>query len=357
MAAYDRGKGSAVEDQLFDQAFKFDFYQAVKIIEILYPEKTPVGEGFDPGAEPARFRSNVTHSFPASAVFSAEHSNTVDDQVDLTVNFMGLAGANSPLPATYTDLIHQRAAKKDTAFKSFLDLFNHRLISLMYRVRKTYRIGFPHLHPDETHFARYFFSLMGLGAPWLENRMSFKDRALLEYTGLMARQPRSMCGLELLLSGYFETQTRGRQFVGGWLRLDDNQVTRIGRAGQNQVLGRDAVLGDKVWDMQSTFSMRLGPMSYEKFLEFLPIGSAYGKLCEMTRFYSGDQYDFSFELLLEHRHVPAARLGTEDGARLGWNSWLGRPPKGRQPGLVKIDPQLLDKLKMNYGIEYGDGSS
>ena len=43
------------------------------------------------------------------------------------------------LPYCYTELILERLREKDTSFASFLDIFNHRMISLFYRAWEKYR--------------------------------------------------------------------------------------------------------------------------------------------------------------------------------------------------------------------------
>ena len=47
MATYGWGTQHAVADWLFAEAYRFDFYQAVALLERLYPERVPVGEGED----------------------------------------------------------------------------------------------------------------------------------------------------------------------------------------------------------------------------------------------------------------------------------------------------------------------
>src|SRR5947199_9804372 len=57
----------------------------------------------------------------------------------MKVNFMGLSSPTGVLPTPYTELIIERAQKKDNGFRDFLDIFNHRLISLFYRAWEKYR--------------------------------------------------------------------------------------------------------------------------------------------------------------------------------------------------------------------------
>jgi type VI secretion system ImpH/TssG family protein len=235
-------------------------------------------------------------------------------------------------------LIIERAAKKDSALKDFLDIFNHRLISLLYRIRKMHRIGLEDEPPGQDKISKYLFSLIGLGTDGMKGRMQIRDRSLLHYAGLFSQQPRSIVGLELILSDYFQIKVKGHQFVGQWCELDEAQWTRIGEvSGQNHVLGQGAVVvGTRVWDQQSKIELRLGPLSFPQFLNLIPTGWGYRALCDLTRFYLGDTIDVSFRLVLKGEEVPLPMLGMIDEPLLGWTSWLTvhHPPSdaARPPG-------------------------
>lgn len=241
---------------------------------------------------------------------------------DVAVNFLGLAGGFGPMPIPYTERVLERLWKQDGGLRDFLDIFNHRLISLMYQVRKRHRVGIDFTSPPHTPVARYLFALIGLGTPGLQERLQAPDRTWLSYAGLVAQKPRTMTGLEQLLTDYFRIPVQGRPFCGQWYPLAADQLTLIGKSGQNQRLGQDVVLGRRVWDQQGSFQLHVGPLTWADFQDFLPIGGAYRALCELTRFYVGPEFGFDIRLTLQAAEVPAARLGTSSGPRLGWTSWL-----------------------------------
>jgi type VI secretion system protein ImpH len=132
----------SLRDQLYLSGHRFGFYQAVRLIESDVPEKTPMAEGSVSENEPVRFTAAVSQDFPASEIWDIVPGDTAGASDEMTVNFMGLAGCLGPLPAPYTELILERLRRKDKALKDFLDIFNHRLISLLYRVRKNPPAGF-----------------------------------------------------------------------------------------------------------------------------------------------------------------------------------------------------------------------
>jgi type VI secretion system protein ImpH len=281
-----------------------------------------VGEGSEPGKEAVEFRSRVGIGFPASDIQEVSRAEKKGRAPAMNVNFMGLAGLLGPMPHAITELVLQREWYSDFAFADFLNIFNHRLISLFYRVRRMCRPGFDLKSPESTHFASYLFSLIGLGTIGTRNRMEVNDRALLLYTGILAQKPRSMMGLEAVLSDYFHVKVKGRALVGRWYNLEEDQITAIGITGRNQRLGQTAVAGSRVWNQQGKFGLDIGPLNLEEYMRFLPVGSGYLPLCQLTLFYAGQEFDFDFLLILKAREVPESRLSAKLGPYLGWTSWL-----------------------------------
>jgi type VI secretion system protein ImpH len=331
MAGFGWQREKSVRDWLLAEPYRFDFYQAVRLLEIVAPEAASPGESSEPEKEAVRFLSRVGLDFPASDI--QQIAPTSPPQ--MTVNFLGLAGSQGPLPGPDTERIIERVWHKDLAMRDFLDIFNHRLVSLLYRVRKLHRVGLSARTPNETPIARYLYSAFGLGLSPLRNRLPTCDPALLHFSGILAQQPRSSVGLERLLTDQFQVRMIVKQFVGVWRTLEPDQWTKIGRAGRNQVLGQTAVAGTRVWDQQGRFEVQLGPMKFARFLDFLPLRRGWAPLCALTRFYAGQQFDFSFRLVLKREDVPQTHLGK---SRLGWTSWLKTAPFTADDSQVRLYP-------------------
>jgi type VI secretion system protein ImpH len=139
--------------------------------------------------------------------------------------------------------------------------------------------------------------------------------------------------LKQLLSDYFEVDVRIDEFAGSWQRLDPELQTCIGDAGEDSgKLGFGAVVGDEVWQDESTVRIKLGPLPLDQYLEFLPGGGAFQALRALTRFFSGDELDFEVQLILRRDDVPGCELGAEGVAapRLGWVTWMKTIPFGRE---------------------------
>jgi type VI secretion system protein ImpH len=98
-------------------------------------------------------------------------------------------------------------------------------------------------------------------------------------------------------------------------------------------VGLGAVVGDAIWDRQGTVRVRIGPLTLERYNDFLPGGSAHEALRSMTRFFSNDCFDFQVQLVLDRTQVPSIKLDLNDQkpARLGWVSWAKTKPLSHDP--------------------------
>jgi type VI secretion system protein ImpH len=358
-----RGEDAPVASQpqldalLRAEPYRFGFFQAVRILNRLFPDRQPVGGDAPPGDEVVRFHAHLSIDFPPSEIFGLAIS--ADDQrpADMTVAFMGLTGPSGALPRYYTELLMDRVRHKDHTLRAFLDMFNHRLISLFYRAWEKNRFwtGFeraelasreklaadPRQHrsfileqrPRLDLFSQCLLDLAGLGTPALRYRSSAQhelqgrtkicDETLRFYSGLLAQQHRCATALEGLLSDYFGLSVTILQFSGQWLYLEPENQSCLTEEG-NASLGLNVVVGERFWDMQGKFRIRLGPLNYRQFLDFLPVGTAFRPLAHLARLYSGQQFDIDVQVVLLAAEVPWCQLANsvEGGARLGWNTWI-----------------------------------
>lgn len=327
-----RWRSPELEAALEAEPYRFDFFQAVRLLERLSEGSKPVGRFVRPREEAVRFAAHPSLIFPASEIQALERPP--DGPARMVVNFMGLFGPSGVLPQPYTELVINRLRERDSALRDFLDLFNHRAISLFYQAWEKYRFTVAYERGERDRLSGVLLALIGLGTPGLQNRQAIEDQSLLYYAGLLAQQPRSAIALEQVLEDYFEVPAEVQQFVGGWYRLEPPAQTQLVEAGaENEQLAIGAVLGDEVWDPQARLRIRLGPLTLGQYLDFLPTGSAFEPLRALVRFFTGGQFDCEVQLVLKREEVPLCELGaeTKEAPRLGWVSWAKWSPMSRDP--------------------------
>jgi len=358
MAAQSRRTDPALEQILFDEGYRFDFFQAVRILERIYPSQRPIGLDSLPANETVRFRSLVSLTFPPSAIHEIVPSDDGTVPAQMVVAFMGLTGLTGVLPRHYTELLLERVRYKDFALRDFLDIFNHRIISLFYRAWEKYRfpIAYERSRRSGQHdydpFSLALFHVVGMGTNGLRGRLKFGDEALLYYSGLVAQQPRSASALEAIVSDYFSIPVNVKQFFGAWLVLEKANRTRMGRGEANNELGATAMLGSKCWDQQAGYRLVIGPLTFQRFRQFLPCDTGFLPLIELVRYLAGPTLDFDVQLVLKGAEVPACELKKPGptALRLGWSSWL----KTREFSEDAADAVLgrhLTRINANIGNE------
>jgi type VI secretion system protein ImpH len=317
-----------LEQELLERGFRFEFFQSVRLLGRLYADRQPVGAKARPADEIVRFRAHQSLAFPPSSVFGIRAPREAKHPAEMTIAFMGLTGPQGVLPRCYTELILDRLQAKDTTLRDFLDLFNHRMVSLFFRAWEKHQcfVGFEQslLKGREDRFAHCLFALAGLGTQGLREQLTIDDHSVLRYVGLLGQRPRSADALSQCLTDYFQVPVAINQFMGAWLTLDEGDWTRIGASGANNLLGKSALAGRKVWDQQSGFRVKLGPLEFEQFDRLLPSGKAYPTLVQLTKLFAGPELDFDVQLIMKREEVPAARLGETPAysPRLGWTTWL-----------------------------------
>lgn len=326
-----------IERDLIEEPFRYEFFQAVRLFEKVYPERKSVGDTALPDEEILRFRSRIAMDFPSSEIYEVIESTddaTGKQRTEVLVNFMGMVGVSGVLPTHYTELTLDRIRHRDTTLWAFLDIFTHRAVSMFYRAWAKYRFPVGYERGDDA-FTQFLFDFCGLGTRGLRGRMAIEDEALLPYAGLIAQKPHSANALENVISDHFGIRVKVTQFFGQWLPLGPQDVTLVGT--QNFVLGRNAIAGRKVWDQQSKFRVELGPLTFGQYQAFLPNGSAHKVVKSIIKFFAGMEFDYDLRLALLGKQVPGCILTTRAQRKpmLGWTTFL----KTQQ--VQGIDEQLV----------------
>jgi type VI secretion system protein ImpH len=332
MATEGWGNSGPVARELIDRPESFEFFQAVRLARMIWAGRADVGSEADPAEEVVRFRSDVNLCFPRSDLVSFEPPSDTRPMALACVAFMGAATPASfgSLPSRYATEIHDLAREGNDAFRDFLDLFNHRFVSLFYRAWEKYRFAIRFEHDERGLFEDAVFALIGMGTPGLRGRLPIGDHALLYRAGLLALAPVPAVALRSLIESYFGVPARVMQFEARWYPLDPEDQTSLGRI--NASLGQDAVVGSSVRLCQHRFRLALGPLDWDTYERHLPAGNAYPATGELVRFAVSEELEFDVQLVLRKEDVPPATLG-EGGprrVRLGWTTWIGS-------GSAKVD--------------------
>ncbi len=350
MSTKSRPKDSAVITDLIDKPHAYTFVQAIRVIEraAVYKERTSgfsdgttgsfsIGVFSPPLREIVRLKGSQSFDFPESEIRTLQPASEKPKKSrwEMSLNFIGLTGAMGVLPFHYTELILQRNKLKDHSLMDFLDIFNHRIQSLFFRASVKYRLPIQYERnrlsrtpqkPSDRQ-TQMLLSLIGMGTGGLSNRMAVKDESLLYYGGLFSSQVRTASGLKQILEHYFNITVKIQEFIGQWQELIPDIKTRLASRqtpkGQNAILGRTVMLGQKGWFAQGKIRVSLGPLNYEQFCRFAPGTTALKALNDMTRMYLGPDRDYDFTIQVKRKNFPRRMsLNPKQSPVMGWNTWL-----------------------------------
>jgi type VI secretion system protein ImpH len=361
MPTPQRRQPLAVVDRLIADPHRFGFFQAVRLLERWFARQEHLSSA-EVLATRLKFRNSLSLSFPPSEVaeFKAVARDPVDidvalptafgaldaateqthapdeprksssramARIEMTPAFMGLLGMGGALPTFYTDLFYQREIyQRDTAARAFLDIFQHRSVALFYQAWRKHRLAVQFEADRRNHFLPLVLAVAGLGQRALRERLKAReggvsDDTLAYFAGMLQQRPVSAHGIRQVISAYFAAPVEIDQFVGRWFTLPPGNGTSLGQA--NAVLGRSALVGERVWQRDLRMRLTIGPLPRDKFRRFLPGGPAALALRELLTMLTGVSLEYEIRLSLRAQDVQGATLSSAgDGARLGWDSFL-----------------------------------
>jgi len=320
---------------------RFEFVQAVRLLEgaaaraaraegVAAPAH--LGSDTDPRREPLRLRAAPELAFPAAEIAAYDASGS---KPALSVTFLGLTGVSGVLPGYYARLVLEASRNKNTAPRDFADIFNHRALSLFLRAAGKYRLPLIYERSRDSGgdaISNSLLALVGMRGTAFKDRQALPDETLLFYAGHFSRGTRPADALRQMLCEYLDRPVTIKQFQGHWADLPPSEQTRLATGTRDQshygCLGSSAVLGTRVWDVQGSFRIQLGPLDYAAFQSFMPGAPLMKQLIALTRTYVGPALTFDVQLRLQGVEVPPLTLSSDPqhAARLGWNTWL--PTRG-----------------------------
>jgi type VI secretion system protein ImpH len=329
MGTDERPPIGALVERLVAQPQGFNLFQAISLLERSRPDRAPVGVGGGRG-ESVRLGSIVSLGFQASDVGKVSVADDPAEAARLWTSVLSLAGAHGPLPLPFTELVLERSAARDHATADFLDIFNHRFLSFLYRSRKKHHMGLNWASAQSSTMAACLDSVSALGLK-AGVRAPNGEVTWLRHAGLLGGAPRSMTGLLAMLSDRLGLRASGAQFCGAWRDLETREVATLStRAGRRPPrLGRSAVLGKRVWDQSANINVTLSGLSLPRLRRLLRGGEEYALLKWMIRRYLQQDMGVEMVLHLDHKEAPPTVLTQKQPMRLGWTSWIAG---GRRPG-------------------------
>lgn len=346
MQAAQRRFEPSVIERLFAAPHRFQFFQAVRMIELWFRRNGVAHERAV--CDFLRFANRTALGFPASEIEDIEaFPRTEDDSVAgmeqalrsgkmkyvrLTPTFMGFLGGSGALPAHYTERIaRHQVEQRDEGPRAFLDAFSTRSLALFYQAWSKYRLAFQYEAGRRDKFLPLLLSLSGVGFRSLRERLvevdgrGVRDESLGHFAAALSHRPASALYMQQVLGEYFSVPLAIEQFVGQWYDVPREHQTMLGST--NSALGT-AMAGQRVWQRDLRMRLRIGPLPMCDFEQFLPGARASQALSRMLGMFTGSALEYEIQLVLRAEDVRGLGLSPDrEGGRLGWDSFVSTEPE------------------------------
>lgn len=335
MRATKRTDAAGIIQQLLDEPYRFEFFQAVTLIEKLLVEK-----GIPPAqvlTDYLRFRNSTKQGFPASQIEALDIETTAnnslsDDEASLisaidrgelnriciTPAFFGLLGNHGALPSHYSDRIAAHLhTHKNSGAQAYFDLFSNRLVALFYQAWRKHRLE---LTSEKTGTAALMPILLSIAGSKIH---AVPDEVAAYYASAFAQRPVSAVMIGRVLSDYLNVPIQVRSNVGHWEQLDACHETRLGVV--NTTLSAGAMLGARMWRRDLLVGIRIGPLDKARYEDFLREGKGAGALRDILAMFDTPTLRYEVQLVLRASEVEGITLGGVAGAepaRLGVDAFL-----------------------------------
>ncbi|WP_198432616.1 type VI secretion system baseplate subunit TssG [Burkholderia ubonensis] len=322
---------------LLARAPRMSFMQLCRLLELRVSDRPVFGTQDAVEHEPVRFRPRPRMGFPAGEVASVEFDDGsdafgLDARPTLRTTFMGLYGVDAAVPSHMVDEIALREEGHEVV-EAFLDQFNHRFVTLLYRAWKKYRYPESFQPGGSDAHSRNLLSLVGFGWGDKPKRAGLPDSRMLTLLGLLIQRTRTPEGLAGVIAlAIPRVGVRVDEF---WPVVTSTgrpqPLTAVDRIAQTQVngerkgLGRGYVLGKRMAYRGRAVRVTLQPADAQQAQALLPGASLHRELMAFMQLYVGVKADVHLRMEVSSRLAPLPAIGpTHHGSapRLGWTTVL-----------------------------------
>lgn len=316
-----------------DALFKQGFAPLIRYLDANAPLAARVGYSVSPKQDCVRFGQTPLMYFHSSA-FTGVKFEKKTGEYKLKNSYWGMLGINGPLPSHLTEYAIERKFRlKDSTFAEFLDVFNHRFISLFYRAWADAQPVVSHDRPEQDKFKDRLQAFSGEQDG--SRDMFNQNKNIHQYlAGLFSQKNRSGKALSQILSEYLHLDVSINEFQGRWYDLEPDQQTQLGQS--NALLGVDSIAGNRTFQRCFNFSINIGPVNYDQYIRLLNSPQRLDSIVQLTQKAVGQEYEFSINIILKAFQTKPSQLGS---AKLGINSWC----QDKSSHLAQCDPILVYK--------------
>jgi type VI secretion system protein ImpH len=301
MPATQRHDDAGLISQLLAEPQRFEFFQAVRLIEQAQPPRR------------LRYRNRLSLAFPPNQIENI--SDDGDDIIHITPAFMGMLGSQGVLPLHYSDRInrHERA-NSDGGPRAFFDMLSHRTLGMFYQAWAKHR---PECMVSPEGADEYLAMLTALSGASTSGEVV--DHETLAFYAMQIRCRAVSAPLMAgMYSEYFNVSVAVDQLIGEWQELPFEDQAALGAA--NVDLGAGVMLGARIYGCDSRVRLRIGPLDRKRYESFLSGRSAAAHLAALLALHCGVGMTYEVHLIQRAADLCGISLDVGNDVRLGVNA-------------------------------------
>ena len=292
----------------------------MNILKEMYPD-TDTDDLYDM----VLFKTNPSMAFPKSDISKInfiEHHDTT--RVEMTLNFLSIFGASSPLPMHYNEKVLEDSFNEKILL-DFLDMLNHRLKKLIYPIWEKQRYYIMYQYDLKDDFSKYILSMLGLYSQAKGDKISLDMHRLLPFSGILSMHQKSSFSLLAILKHYFSHEAISiEEGIISKSKLPDTQHVKLGDA--NCQLGEDMCIGTFLLTRNLKFRIHFDSITWNSLEEFSFNGIKKQQLLDLMRLVQKSPLLFDIAVTIQKEEIKPCILG-EGGSSLGVNGWIGTVDK------------------------------
>ncbi len=332
METIERKQTSSVA-LLQKMAEEINFYQTVRLLESSVRDEDQ--------ARKIRFKATNEQAFTPNFVGAVKVQK---DEALVKTNGYSLAGQQGPLPEVYSDLILRERAKGNYGPSRFVDLFNNRLIHLLYDIKKQLDPMLFNQAAGDGILYKFLEAATGLTTTELFQRLPITAEKLMTFAALLIANRQNYSSLKQVLETMFDCKVEIDSCRGAWQPLPKRFQTQLG--SQQASLGSGIGLGSKHWNNQAAIGLTLQLKSIEQCRDLMPKGTHHNVFKSMVAFLTDGKYEIDVQLVLDWETVPKSQVQAKSNLHLGQSSWLKSSDADHKTlnlPKFKIQPTLASK--------------
>lgn len=269
----------------------------------------------------------IRHITPSSKRLASQsdEENTADKHI-VECTYYNIFGLDGPLVEPFSDMMNDDLYYGQGAMRAFINIFNNRIHALRYLIHAQTNYTLASGEASQSHIGKFLLGLSGHSLPQQHRLSGLNEGDLMPITGHLANcriNYPTVCQLmkTVLNLAVIEMQS----LIGRWLGVQQEDHTHLGK--RNHQLGKEAVLGKKIWDQQAAFGLVVGPVSHQRLSQLVPGGEDYPRLKQLISWLAEKRCDCLLTIVCQPEpniEDNATFLGKENRvtSRLGYGAAL-----------------------------------